>query len=400
MVGGGRQGFRGGRRLLLAFGIGLAWAAFLTAAVVLRAGSVSGPLHLAPPHADPALTPSDVVVQPPDQSYDGEFFYRMAVAPLSTAQWESGVSFDDPALRWSRIVYPTIAFGLSLGRADLVPFALLLTNVLAAGVVAAAGVSWARSNGRPWFHGLVLLLLPGVTYATTGALSDVVAIALVTSALLCVSRNKIVAASILLGGAALTRESTLIVAVGLVVAAAMPVRFLPAWAGDTLRDRVRVAAPGMIAVMLAAFWQLVIRQVWGSIGAANSGGHNFMFPFGTYLDDPSVLLPSDGFSALRVLILGLTFVTVMLVGVTRPWESHRTAFLGPGLVIGAVAASSLGPVIVANFRNLGRATTEVLLLAVLAALSSQKSTANAAILTVAVSGVVIACWDIWATTPL
>ncbi len=131
-----------------------------------------------------------VVVQPPDQSYDGEFFYRMAVAPLSTEQWESGVRFDDPALRWSRIVYPTMAFGLSLDHADLAPLALLVINVIAVGFVAAAGASLAKAGGRPWFQGLVLLLLPGVTYAITGALSDAVAIALVASSLSCLARKR------------------------------------------------------------------------------------------------------------------------------------------------------------------------------------------------------------------
>lgn len=324
----------------------------------------------------------------------------MAVNPLSTEQWESGVRFDDPALRWSRIVYPTLAFGLSLGRADLAPLALLVINVIAAGFVAAAGASLAQAGGRPWFQGLVLLLLPGVTYAITGALSDAVAIALVASALSSLARKRSGVASLLLACAALTRESTLMVAVGLVVAAALPLRFLPVWAEDTMRDRLRIASPGLAALTVAAAWQLVIRAVWGSVGAANSGGHNFKFPFGTYLEDPSVLVPSDGFTALRVLVLALTLVTVVLVAMTRPWTSRTTAFLVPGLIIAAVAASSLGPVIVANFRNLGRATTEMMLLSMVAAFASRKVTAHFAIATVAVGGAIIACWDIWATTPL
>ncbi|MBP8179994.1 MAG: hypothetical protein KAZ88_03265 [Acidimicrobiia bacterium] len=385
----------------MGFGIGILWAAFLTTAVVLRAGSVSGPLHLAPPHADPALTPPGLVVQPPDQSYDGEFFYRMSVAPFSTEQWENGVRFDDAALRWSRIVYPSIAFALSFGNESLAPLALLVTNVIAAGFVAAAGVSLAKRFGRPWFHGLVLLMLPGVTYALTGALSDAVAIALVATALSCVIVKRPVAASALLAGAALTRESTLMVAVGLVVAGALPVRFLPVWAEDSVRDRARVAAPGLVALVAAGCWQLVIRAVWGNVGAANSGGHNFTFPFGTYLSDPSVLVPSDGFAALRVFVVLLSLVTVILVLLTKPWTSRTTAFLIPAIFIAAIAASSLGPVIVANFRNLGRATTEVVLLSTVAALGMKRAAAaNWAIVALAVGGGVIALWDIWATTPL
>ena len=156
-----------------------------------------------------------------------------------------------------------------------------------------------------------------------------------------------------------------------------------------------------MALLVAGCWQLVILAVWGNVGAANSGGHNFTFPFGTYLSEPSVLVPSDGFAALRVFVVLLSLVTATLVMVSKPWTSRTTAFLVPALFIGAIAASSLGPVIVANFRNLGRATTEVLLLSAVAALGAKRvSPANWAILTLAAGGSVLALWDTWATTPL
>jgi hypothetical protein len=42
--------------------------------------------------------------------YDGQFFYRLALEPFSTAERVDGIAFDAPAYRQQRIGYPLLAF--------------------------------------------------------------------------------------------------------------------------------------------------------------------------------------------------------------------------------------------------------------------------------------------------
>jgi hypothetical protein len=71
--------------------------------------------------------------------YDGQFFYRLAIDPSELQFGErQGVTFDQP-YRLGRIRYPLVAWAVSLGQPDLVPWGLVVTNVLALGVLAFLG---------------------------------------------------------------------------------------------------------------------------------------------------------------------------------------------------------------------------------------------------------------------
>jgi hypothetical protein len=61
--------------------------------------------------------------------YDGQFAYQIARDPLNG--W---TKVDVPAYRYQRIVYPMAARVLALGNADLVPWTLIILNVLALAV--------------------------------------------------------------------------------------------------------------------------------------------------------------------------------------------------------------------------------------------------------------------------
>jgi len=58
--------------------------------------------------------------------YDGQFAYQIARDPLNG--W---AKIDVPAYRYQRIVYPIVARLLALGHADLVPWTLIVVNIMA-----------------------------------------------------------------------------------------------------------------------------------------------------------------------------------------------------------------------------------------------------------------------------
>src|SRR5688572_14158905 len=78
-------------------------AALLAAVFVLAAGGPGGMVRAAPPWADPASVPAGVEVRPPEEAFDGQFFYRVAADPLSDDRVSHGIEHDLPALRASRI---------------------------------------------------------------------------------------------------------------------------------------------------------------------------------------------------------------------------------------------------------------------------------------------------------
>ena len=80
---------------------------------------------------DNTQTPTPVIVQP-GQGYDGQFFYRYALNPIDFSKTNYGVTVDFVSYRIQRICYPTLAWIFSFGGTpQLVPFALVLVNILA-----------------------------------------------------------------------------------------------------------------------------------------------------------------------------------------------------------------------------------------------------------------------------
>ena len=130
------------------------------------------------------------------------------------------MSFDSTGLRAARIGYPAVVWTLSAGQAGAVPAALLAANVLAVGLLGAAGVLLARELGlgRASYFGLVFVLLPGVTYAMALDLADALATACMVLALLGLTRGRRWPVAAALSAAVLCRESTLILVIPIAAA--------------------------------------------------------------------------------------------------------------------------------------------------------------------------------------
>ncbi len=98
--------------------------------------------------------------------YDGQFYYQIARNPLGAARF-----MDNAPYRYQRLLYPLLAWFLSLGQASLVPYTLLLINLIAiVGGVEIIARLLSKHGLSPWFSlalGLYYGLAVGLTFDTT-----------------------------------------------------------------------------------------------------------------------------------------------------------------------------------------------------------------------------------------
>lgn len=237
--------------------VGVAAVGVMTLAVAVLVAvrmDASVLVHAAPPWTDPARTSGSLTVLPAGHGFDGQFFYRLAIDPWSTAPTVAGVTLDVPGMRVGRIGYPLLAAALSGGLDAAVPWALLAVNLLALVALALIGARLARRSGLHRLWGLAFLLWPGFAYTLTHDLSELVAATLVLGALLAARCERTAWAALLLAGAALTRETTLLVAAGLIVAGC--------WRWWRRGDRTGPVGSGLVAGA-AAGAAFVVAQLIG-----------------------------------------------------------------------------------------------------------------------------------------
>src|SRR5580704_17539172 len=63
------------------------------------------------------------------QGYDGQFYYRMALGPLNFNRTAHGIRMDTLS-RFERVSYPALAWLAAAGKSMVVPWSLVVVNVL------------------------------------------------------------------------------------------------------------------------------------------------------------------------------------------------------------------------------------------------------------------------------
>lgn len=186
----------------------------------------------------------------PGHGYDGQFYYRLALSPLSTEDQVGGIEFDAPAYRQQRVGYPVMAWTLHSVSAVSAPAALIAVNIAAIGFMTYLGARIADVFGRHPAWGLVLLAWPAFLFSLAFDLAEITGAALVLAAVLAILKEHHQTAVIALTAGVLVRETILI---------------LTAIALLTTR-RWRYAIP----LGVLALWQMVIVALWGTLPALGS----------------------------------------------------------------------------------------------------------------------------------
>lgn len=219
-------------------------------------------------YADAAAVPAGLPVGP--GGYDGQFYYRIALDPLTTERTAYGITLDRAAYRQQRILYPAAAWALAGGSAERIPLALIAVNLAAWTLLGWLGALYARGLGRHALWGLLFPLYPGFLITVTRDLTELVGACVLLAALLALQRARPGRAAAALSLAPFARETAL--GVALVVAGSALLRDLRARARRP--SSLALAAP--FAVALA--WQGVLALRWGRL-PVGEGTSSFGPPF-------------------------------------------------------------------------------------------------------------------------
>ena len=145
--------------------------------------------------------------------YDGLYFYAVALDPFAAGREHKLI--DAPAYRYGHAGYGWAAGVLTLGEADLIPWALLLFSLVGMALAAgAAGLLAGELKLSPWL-GLTVAVNPGLIYAVTSDTSEAFAAGLLGASLVAWLRGRRALGGILLIALCLTKEPFVMVPLGL-----------------------------------------------------------------------------------------------------------------------------------------------------------------------------------------
>ena len=206
--------------------------------------------------------------------FDGQYAYFLAVDPVNARDY-----MDSPAYRYTRVLYPLTARLLALGRADLVPWTLILVNLAMIAAGTAALAAWLRRHGASAWYAAIYGFYPGVFITLMRDTTEVMAYGLVAVAVFLFDAGgphpalpQFIPAAIFFALAILARETAAIFAIGYTLALlAAPTPTLPHERGGELLRRLRrnwrraAVFVAIWAVPIAA-WKIFLRFWLGSFG--------------------------------------------------------------------------------------------------------------------------------------
>lgn len=196
------------------------------------------------------------------QGYDGLAFYVLALDPFSS---ELIIGADDPGYRQQRIFFPFLAWLTATVSSQSVLVTLVLVNVVAACVSAWLAAVLAMRWGRHPAWGAVVGLAPPVVVGTMYNTAEPLALALMVGGIVAALDRRPLLVAVLLSASVLTRETTLMATVGLIV-------WLVAERARTCRVDVTMLAAAVVPVFVFGLWQLTLRHIWGEFPVVSGGG--------------------------------------------------------------------------------------------------------------------------------
>ena len=202
--------------------------------------------------------------EPTGIGFDGQFYYYLAVDPANARYY-----MDWPAYRYGRILYPMTARLLALGRADSVPYTLILINWLALGGGTLVVAAWLkRKRLSPWLA-LIYGLYGGLFLGLRLDLIEPMACALVALAIYLFDfggRLRILWAGLAFALAVLTRETVAIFPALYALAALFERGQATTWRDRLLANWRRAALLLGVAIIPLAIYKGVLAVWLGSSG--------------------------------------------------------------------------------------------------------------------------------------
>ncbi|HEY3924297.1 MAG TPA: hypothetical protein VGL75_07020 [Acidothermaceae bacterium] len=285
---------------------------------------------------------SDLPIHTGTNGYDGQFYYRLALNPLTHQVTAFHITLDNPPYRQQRVGFPATAWAIREVFRTPTSLALVLVNVLAVVVVAWAGATWARQYGRSTWWGVAVAASPALVMALARDLTEPLATAALLVGLLSWTRGRRWVASLAFSAAVLCRETVLVVLLGMGVWCL--VQFLRGGGRGVRRTNAMQILALCVPAAIEVGWQLHVKEVWGdnklpTFSGNGQVGFGFLKPVRSFFFNASDIGFShqgilDGIWLLeRFLLLGL--LIVVATGLLR-------SAAPPELRLGWVFAALLG----------------------------------------------------------
>jgi len=226
--------------------------------------------------ATPSQLPAGIPVAR-TYGYDGQFYYRLALAPVNFSRVAYGIRMDQP-YRYMRVGYPWLTWLVSFGQHFLVPVMLVVVNIAAIGAMGYLGGMFARQASRHALAGLVIPAYFGLLTSLSRDTAEPLAAACLLAALLAVRARRPLLAGLLLAYGALTRETVMAA-----VAAIAIVRVIGAIRQGRLRHEPprpgREDLAWVVPTVVFVAWQVVVKVAVGSFPLLADSGRNAGTPF-------------------------------------------------------------------------------------------------------------------------
>jgi hypothetical protein len=188
------------------------------------------------------------------EGYDGQFTYYIALDPASAVS-----HLDVPAYRYQRILHPALVRLLSLGQEPLIPWLMVVTDIVALAVGTAALEKLLIAERVSRWYALTYGLFAGVFIAVRYSTTEPLAYALVLLAILAGQRGRLSWQAVLLVLAVLAKETTLFFIVGYLAYYALERRW---------RDVLRLF---LVALVPFIAWQIFLALWLGQPGIGSGG---------------------------------------------------------------------------------------------------------------------------------
>lgn len=229
----------------------------------------SGFVDAADHFSHPGLTPPNLIIARHTDGYDGQFYYRIALNPFTRQQTAYGIMIDTPAYRQQRILYPLLAWALSLGQWQWIPGVLILINWLGLCAIGWLAGTYTQALGRHALWGALWAFYPGFLITLGMDLTEILEVCFLLAALLALQRHRPGTLTLFLTLAMLTKETVLLVIVAVLIA----------WVVSMRPKKVLVNFSGNSEVPALPFWcwaiPMGIYLVWQALLYASWGQSTF-----------------------------------------------------------------------------------------------------------------------------
>ena len=158
-----------------------------------------------------AFSPPKGIYVNDNAGFDGQFAYRLSLAPWDLTSHRGGVAIDIP-FRVQRITYPFLVWVFSgFGRPAAVPYALIAVNLAAIGSLGFLGGRLSQSYGRHALWGVAFGLYFGFVWTLSRDLNELVDTASLVAGIVAVREKRWWLAAIGFTAAVLSRETSMAV---------------------------------------------------------------------------------------------------------------------------------------------------------------------------------------------